>query len=387
LALMAAALVALVVTGCSDSEDGGGTYTVNVDGKTDAFNGGFIAYFPNALTVHQGDTVDFKSIWSGEPHTVTMGTLVDRGLEQADASPEAEEEPADLAKIPELITEPPQVAVNQSAGQPCFLVSGDPPPDAACTEAQQEQPDFDGTQTYYNSGWLEANEVFKVKLADDIEPGTYRFFCNLHRAGQQGRITVVASEAEAQTPSEVTEAGEDQLNEMVTKLTPAAEALKTGTLPPVIPAPVPGQVLSGSGSEEVQEGLIDEFGPKDFRVGVGGAVTWVVVGPHTISFNSPIGPGDYIKKESNGTVTLDEAAFNPAGGPPVIPPEGPPPAAPGPPIVTDGGAWDGTGFRSSGFVASFPPSLLAYKLTFTKAGTYNYVCIIHPAMVGTITVA
>ena len=29
----------------------------------------------------------------------------------------------------------------------------------------------------------------------------------------------------------------------------------------------------------------------------------------------------------------------------------------------------------------------AYKLTFTKAGTYNYACLIHPAMEGTVTVA
>ena len=58
------AVVALLAAGCSsDSDSGGGTVTVNVDGKTDAYNGSFIAYFPNELTVRQGDTVDFKSIW------------------------------------------------------------------------------------------------------------------------------------------------------------------------------------------------------------------------------------------------------------------------------------------------------------------------------------
>jgi plastocyanin len=54
--------------------------------------------------------------------------------------------------------------------------------------------------------------------------------------------------------------------------------------------------------------------------------------------------------------------------------------------VTDGGSFDGTGFRSTGLVLSFPPSLLGYKMTFTKAGTYGYVCLIHPGMTGSVVV-
>ena len=121
---------------------------------------------------------------------MTLGTLVDRGLTAADADPEAQEEPPDLAKVRSCSPSLRSSASTRAPGQPCFLTTGDPPPTEACSKAQQEQPDFDGTQTYYNSGFMPDGEVFKVKLADDIEPGTYRYFCLLHRAGQQGKITV-----------------------------------------------------------------------------------------------------------------------------------------------------------------------------------------------------
>ncbi len=71
----------------------------------------------------------------------------------------------------------------------------------------------------------------------------------------------------------------------------------------------------------------------------------------------------------------------PAGG------NGPPPSGPPPPpAIADAGTWDGTGFHSSGLVLSFPPALSGYKLTFTKAGTYSYRCLIHDNMEGTVKV-
>lgn len=59
------------------------------------------AFFPSEVTVHPGDTIDFKSNFTGEPHTVTFGTLVDAGLKKVD--PNAQDEPAELKKIPALL--------------------------------------------------------------------------------------------------------------------------------------------------------------------------------------------------------------------------------------------------------------------------------------------
>ena len=52
------------------------TFTVSVDGKSPSYNLAADAYFPSALKVHPGDTIQFREVWSGEPHTVTLGTAV-----------------------------------------------------------------------------------------------------------------------------------------------------------------------------------------------------------------------------------------------------------------------------------------------------------------------
>lgn len=85
---------------------------------------------------------------------------------------------------------------------------------------------------------------------------------------------------------------------------------------------------------------------------------------------------------------INPDSFAPAGGEGQPPPSdsGGPPAENTPPIVIDGGTYDGTGFRNSGIVLSFPPQLYQYKLTFSKPGTYEYFCLVHPEMQGTVTV-
>jgi plastocyanin len=52
--------------------------------------------------------------------------------------------------------------------------------------------------------------------------------------------------------------------------------------------------------------------------------------------------------------------------------------------------YNGTGFVSSGILAlnapqnsKVPPT---YRLTFTRPGTYQYDCLVHPNMEGSITV-
>ena len=57
------------------------TFGVTLDGKTDAFNGEFGTFFPDSLSAHAGDTINFSlPRYSGVPHTVTLGTLVDKGV-------------------------------------------------------------------------------------------------------------------------------------------------------------------------------------------------------------------------------------------------------------------------------------------------------------------
>lgn len=363
------------------------TYKVQVDARSDAANFGFLAYFPKELKVHPGDSIEFTSVFTGEPHTVTFGTLVDAGLPKAMADPNATDEPAELKKIPVLLPEGPGNAV-QAVAQPCYLPSGDPPASAACPKAQQTEPAFDGTASLFNSGFLADGERFTVRIADTVKPGTYQYLCALHRAQMTGSVTVVDKAVPVPSPAEVTAEGKKQLADKVTKLAPTVAALRAGTLPPFQPAAKPGAVLAGGASMEVPDALVDEFGPKNTTIPVGSAVTWTVIGPHNIAFNAPENFRTLLAKAPDGTVNLNGAALAPAGGPGAPPPPtGPPPAGPpGPPTLVDAGAWNGAGLHNSGFMLSLPPSLLAYKMTFTKPGTYAYVCTVHPEMKGTVTV-
>ena len=296
LAVLGAAVVLLTAACGSDDDDSSATptsreqgsvkqtYSIKVDNQTDKFNSAFLAYFPNELTVHPGDKLDFESIFTGEPHSVTFGTLVDAGLAAAEAAgPDAAEEPPELAKIPLMIPEGPGDA-NQTAAQPCFLASGDPPPDGPCP--QMPQPDFDGRHALYSSGFLAEGDHFTFDLADDLAPGTYRWFCDLHRGAMSGTLEVVAPDATADTPAAVTQRGQDQLDGMVSVLEPVAQQMQAIT--------DPAKAQAG-GALPDNPGLIDEFGPRQLSIPVGGSVSWDIQGPHTVTFNpTPPTPEPFI---------------------------------------------------------------------------------------------
>jgi plastocyanin len=391
--------VAAFIAGMACSSGGGGkkaiVIPVNVDGKPDAFAGSFLAYFPSQVQAHPGDTVEFTSVFTGEPHTVTLGKdvddvfsviaeacpggLADPACQEGPPAEYADQYNAADAKLPALLPDGPGDA-NQAAANPCFLATGDMPSDGtACATA--DQPAFDGTQTVYNSGFLEDQAVFKVDLADDIAPGTYNYYCLLHREGMAGTITVVDKDTDVPSAADVTTEGDAALSDMVTKIQPEFDKLASLTV---------DTAQAGAGSDAVQEASVNEFGPKEISIPVGGSVTWSIIGPHTISFNAPESARPIIKKGDDGAYHVNEEAEKPApeGAPGQPQPDenAPPPDENTPPVLVDGGTWDGTGFQSSGIFVSFPPPLFQYKLTFSTAGTYTYICLIHPDMEGTVTV-
>jgi plastocyanin len=58
-------------------------------------------------------------------------------------------------------------------------------------------------------------------------------------------------------------------------------------------------------------------------------------------------------------------------------------------IFPSGGqVYNGTGFINSGVMLPTDPNAKPqpYKLTFTRPGTYEFDCLLHPGMDGTITV-
>jgi len=384
------AVFSLGVAACSSSSSSGAQKrTVQVDGTSDKFNAAFIRYFPQRVTVHPGDTVDFHENWSGEPHTVTMGTLAEAGLKAVqNAGPNAQNGPPPpaFASLPTLLPEGPGDA-HQNAAQPCFLATGSPPADAAtaCTKDQQKQPDFTGTQTYYNSGFLPEGKTFNVKLSADIKPGTYQYYCNLHGPEMSGSIVVVNKDRSIPSADTNDKAAAAEKAAIVAKLVGPYNDAKAGHFP------LPGITnVVGYGAQDVNNGFINEMIPATVNAKVGQKVPWAFVGFHTLSFGkTPIEPGKFLTQSPDGAWHLNQALGGPVGFPP--PPQTPnsPPTNGPPPIINvDGGTVsDNTTFKSTGPVGGDPSSgILQYNVTFAKPGSYPFVCLIHPKMGGVVQV-
>lgn len=390
--------------------DGSETREVLVDHLDDEVASSFIAYFPSDVTVRPGDEVVFKQEWTGEPHSVTMGTMVDDMMEVVGPLMEEygeEEEPppevmekadAAMAPLPHMMDD--DLGIQQNGAQPCFLDEGAPPedPQTPCPDEQQEQPAFDGRQSYYNSGFIpyegpKGNE-FRVPLAEDIEPGVYNFYCNLHGPFQSGTITVVEPDAEIPSQTDVARQAREEIEAMAKPLR-AAYAMMSEQDEAEVMGQTVRKPLAGFWDESLGHAMVSEFIPRRIEVDAGEPVTWQFLGPHTVSFDVP----EYFAQmtiDEDGTVAMSPEATEPVNSPgapeePPEPPEGeevpaegeaPPDEGPPPePVIVDAGEWGGSGFISSGVFWEN-----AYRLTFTTPGTYPYACLIHPQMVGEVVV-
>lgn len=409
------AALALVVAACASGT--GEVVTVRVDYSHDEFATQFIKYFPDHIQVHPGDTVRFTQDWTGEAHTVTFGTRVDEmlsitkpliaefgDLPEDQVPPEALEAYfAAECSLPVLYSEcgpPPEEgstseeapaeegtdAINQTIAQPCLIESGPVPEDGSPCETQELGP-FEGTEAYYNSGFLpfevDKENVFELNLSDSIEPGVYNFFCSVHGSFQSGTMEVVGDDQPIPSPEDVNAQTREQLNEVIDPFRQAYSQAQSGAFVyqgESFPGPFTGLV------DERVDGLLNEFVPKEIEVEVGEPVTWLMFGPHSISFEVPEYFPIYEVLE-DGTVRANEALYGPAGGAPEVEESGGPPEIAGtetPPIIVDGGTYDGSGFWSSGVL--FSNAYVRYTLRFSTPGSYRIACLIHPPMVGTVTV-
>ena len=371
----------LLAAGCGKSNDdnkpkasGPQTYTIGVDmNRADLnlpANEAALAYFPKDVSAHPGDTVSFSLNDSGEPHTVALGSLVDAVAvpyaaltpAQKQGDPPAAIQKA-LAKIPQLLPDGPGDAI-QAGAQPCYQATGDPSTKDACAV---KTGDFTGTESLVGSGWLDPNAPFTLKISDSAKPGTYNFFCQLHGPDMGGTLTIAPKATAVKTPAEVATEGTAALNADAAQLAKAAASVQAATA---------GKAVAGAFDQTFQQGQVNAFGPSNITIPVGGSVTWAIFGPHSIFFNAPADAQQVRQAAPDGSVHFNAKAAAPVGGP----------GAPQKAGLFDGGKWNGVGPHSSGIVLSFPPDLFSYKLTFTKAGTYNYICSVHSNMKGTVTV-
>ena len=392
LVILLVCVIALVgLPACGGSSAGGTTRTVLTDFNYDEVAGSYLGYFPAVTPVHPGDTIDFRQAWTGEPHTVTFGTAVKAVGDIVEpyltgTKPVPNDEPPDLqdatSKLPEIFGTSASndvTNVNQAGAQPCYLDAG-PIPDAACPK--RAEPAFNGRQFLFNSGIIryEGNNgnKFTMKLAADIAPGRYYYYCLLHGPGMAGyldvkpTVTVIPSAgAERATAlKEVDKATKRLLvqhrDSLSGKDKPANVDIVAGT--------------QSNGPPTFPEAFTDEFYPKTAHAKVGQKVTWYVSG-HVVAFDVPrYEPLVLFGKD--GTVSTNPRASKEVAGPPPTEVPGGDPNN-GPTMAVDVGNYDGGHFISSGL----PDNDLLYSVTFTKPGTYQYACLVHPRMIGTLVVS
>ncbi|HEY8285559.1 MAG TPA: plastocyanin/azurin family copper-binding protein [Chloroflexota bacterium] len=115
----------------------------------------------------------------------------------------------------------------------------------------------------------------------------------------------------------------------------------------------------------------DNFTPARLTIHTGDMVIWHGF-LHTITFGSAV---EIAHLQQTVIVPVPQKA-----GPPILA------FNPLVALPSGGKAYDGTGFVSSGLLTPTGPQVPSYTLTFTKAGTYPYACLLHVHMQGTITV-
>lgn len=400
------------------TESGGEERTVLVDYKHDEFASAFLRYYPEKVKVRPGDTVTFEQAWTGEPHSVTMGKVVDNVFkfndllqkfdseEDARAGGVTEEVIAEVtetfSKVPGMLINDADYSVYQPGAQPCFVPDLDSVPvfstpddeqvlDAVCPTRGEPQPAFNGRQGLYNSGFIapegESANTFRVPIAADTEPGTYKYFCNYHWIAMSGEVEVVAEGESIPSQQEVSRQGRREIEEDAKSALQKVEEVKKAKGGKVGDLELP---LAGRDADDEFTVIVNEFLPQTVKARVGQKVKWTFDGiTHTVSFNVP----KYfpvLTIEKNGEVVWNPRSFQPVGWEvppkPEAPegPDGPPGERPEPEKRNvDVGEFDGGGgFRSSGALEAGE----TFTVTFTKPGTYPFACVLHPQMVGTLEV-
>jgi plastocyanin len=301
------------------------------------YNPDINAFFNQKTTINAGDTVSFQL----------------NGFHNIDIPAKGG------AAVPLLV--PGAIATgNDAAGSP-FWWSGKVP-NVGFNPALLAAPK---TTTYNGSARLNSGlplgkpKPFNVKFT---KPGTYKFFCDVH-PGMIGTVVVKPSGKSIPTAKQDAAAQVKQITADI-KAAKKAAAVK-----------VPADTISLGKSTPSGVELYGMF-PSSLSVNAGTTVTFEMSKStfevHTATFGN--------------TTTLKALAKGFQGIP--FPAQGVYPSDP-PGTITESLTSHGDGFANTGVLDRNPGTaqiLPSSQIKFTQAGTYHFICLIHPLMHGTIVV-
>jgi plastocyanin len=142
-----------------------------------------------------------------------------------------------------------------------------------------------------------------------------------------------------------------------------------------------------AGGDEVVRNAPAQFSPNAFlrktmTVRVGDTVRWQFRGFHTVTFpERGEDPPGFITPGQAQVSGVNDAAGQPFWFNNQVPTLLPNPQGAGP---VAGQNYDGTRLRGSGLPTGTPPR--PYRLKFTRTGSFDYYCVVHPGMEGTVRV-
>lgn len=311
----------------------------------------FDGFFPYRTRIHAGDSVSFTI---GGFHTVTF-------LAKGQALP------------PFIITSPSTPISGQldASGNP-FWFNGKPTQIINPLAGAPAGPSTLGASgsAFVNSG-LPGEGPPKPFVVKFSKAGVYVFHCIVH-PGMQGTVTVDPKNQRVPSAAQDERTANKEDREAVKQAKRLAKV-----------HPPSATVLAGHDAGPV---AWLRFFPQNLTVKKGTTVEFKVSSKreaHTITF----GPAAY-------TEAVEKSFIGPVpgtGSPPAIPPTTginptggyPSDPLPLPPFT---GTNHGNGFEGSGILSLGAPGPSSVKIKFTKAGVYNFECVLHKGMDGKVTV-